>query len=129
MSTPKAYLITASCYGHHLPGDDGTVHAGHACHGQPVLPPNPELLMHAQARMTHPAVHLRSVPARNAVLDSILEACLFRKWELLAAHVRTTHFHAVVKATIEPEKILLALKIYATRELRQMGSGFEMEPL
>ncbi len=129
MSPPKAYLITVSCYGQHLPGDDGTIQAGQACHGQPALPSKPELLMYAQAKLAHPAMHLRTDPARNAVLDSVLEACLFRKWELLAAHVRTTHFHVVIQASVEPEKILLTLKAYATRKLRQTNSGFEIEPL
>lgn len=51
----------------------------------------------------------------------MLEVCQQRKWELLAAHVRTQHVHVVVQAMVKPEKVLIDLKAYATRALRKHG--------
>jgi REP element-mobilizing transposase RayT len=46
---------------------------------------------------------------------------LYREWNLLAAHVRTTHVHVVVEADVAPEKILSDLKSYASRGLNRLG--------
>jgi REP element-mobilizing transposase RayT len=40
---------------------------------------------------------------------------------LLAAHVRTSHVHAVVEADVEPEKIMADFKVYASRRLNRTG--------
>lgn len=57
----------------------------------------------------------------NAVLDSIREVCTHRKWNLRAAHVRSTHVHAVVKADDPPEKIMGDFKSYVSRRLNETG--------
>ena len=41
--------------------------------------------------------------------------------ELLAAHVRTNHVHAVVEADLRPEKVMNEFKSYASRELNRLG--------
>ena len=54
--------------------------------------------------------------ARAAVvLKAIEDRCLLQGWNLLAAHVRTTHVHVVVGAEVRPEKVMLAFKTYASR--------------
>jgi REP element-mobilizing transposase RayT len=54
---------------------------------------------------------------RQLVLAAIEERCLERDWNLLAAHVRTTHVHIVVTADIRPERIMNDLKSYSSRLL------------
>lgn len=56
---------------------------------------------------------------REVILQAVIEACQYRDWSLLAAHVRTTHVHVVVQAEIEPELIMNALKSYASRALNR----------
>jgi REP element-mobilizing transposase RayT len=58
---------------------------------------------------------------RNAVLEAIQQVCSYRDWCLLAAHVRSTHVHAVVEAEVEPEQVMHAFKAYASRRLNGMG--------
>jgi len=60
-------------------------------------------------------------PRRDAVLKAMVEVCAFRGWRLLAAHVRTTHVHAVVEAEDPPERIMSDFKSYASRRLNRIG--------
>ena len=55
--------------------------------------------------------------SRSTVLEAVQEVCLHRRWGLLAAHVRTTHVHAIVEAGVEPERVMNAFKSYASRKL------------
>lgn len=64
--------------------------------------------------------YLLSEPARPVVLRSILEVCSVRDWNLLAAHVRTNHVHAVVEADAVPEKVLLDFKVISNRALNKL---------
>jgi len=57
------------------------------------------------------------------VLDSIIKTSFHRKWNLLAAHIRSTHVHVVIQALTTPEKIMNDLKSYASRALN--NAGFE----
>ena len=57
----------------------------------------------------------------KAVLDAIREVCMHRNRTLLAAHVRSTHVHAVVGAEIQPEPIMNAFKSYASRRLNRQS--------
>lgn len=58
---------------------------------------------------------------REAVLAAILERCLERHWNLLAAQVRSNHVHIVVEAEVRPERIMNDLKSYASRSLNRLG--------
>ena len=61
-------------------------------------------------------------PIRRAtVLEAIQEVCSHQGWELLAAHVRSSHVHAVVGAEIRPERVMSAFKTYASRGLNRLG--------
>ena len=57
---------------------------------------------------------------REAVLEAIQEVSAHRSWNLLAAHVRSTHVHAVVKTEAPPERVMIDFKAYASRRLNQM---------
>ena len=63
------------------------------------------------------------------VEEAARNVCYHRGYTLLAINVRTNHVHAVISAACKPEKVLEALKAYATRELRQTGSiSAELKP-
>ncbi|HEX4228538.1 MAG TPA: transposase [Bryobacteraceae bacterium] len=49
--------------------------------------------------------------------------CAHRGWNLLAAHVRSNHVHAVVTADVRPERIMNEFKSYASRELNNLRSN------
>ena len=56
---------------------------------------------------------------REIVLTSICEVCFFKSWDLLAAYVRSNHVHVVVSSIEKPDKMMNALKAYASRKLNQ----------
>jgi REP element-mobilizing transposase RayT len=64
--------------------------------------------------------YLLSEAARRSVLGSILEVCTIRGWNLLAAHIRTNHVHAVLEADAIPEKVLLDFKVNSSRALNRL---------
>ncbi len=67
------------------------------------------------------APHILDQDSRTAVLPALREVARCRVWDLLAAHVRTSHVHAVVHADAPPEKVMNDFKSYATRELNRLG--------
>jgi REP element-mobilizing transposase RayT len=83
------------------------------------LEPNLRRASHERDLMDQPA-YLLNPPDRGAVLNAIREVCLHRHWLLLAAHIRTTHVHAVVDADAKPEKVMNTFKSYASRRLNEM---------
>ncbi len=58
-----------------------------------------------------------SAPERHVVLSELRRTCEHHGWVLHAAHVRSTHVHAVVTAPVQPENILRDLKAYSSRAL------------
>ena len=62
---------------------------------------------------------------REAVLAAVVERCLDRHWNLLAAHVRTNHVHIVIEADVRPERIMNDLKSYASRCLYRLSREFK----
>jgi REP element-mobilizing transposase RayT len=70
--------------------------------------------------MYQPAYYLDGT-RRRTVLDGLKRACTRRNWSLLAAHLRTTHVHAVVQADSTAEDVTSALKAYASRALNEAG--------
>lgn len=114
------YLITWTCYGSHLPGDSrGKVDRDHNVPGSRLAPADPRKADDALWSMRG-APYLLNEHRRNLVLNGIQDACNRRSWNLLAAHVRTNHVHAVVEAEQPPEAILQSLKAYATRALNRV---------
>jgi REP element-mobilizing transposase RayT len=115
------YFLTFGCYGAWLHGDEsGSVDPKHNIPGHRLIDPSVARLASAQDRMAQEPYEMDDA-RRRSVLDSILEHCEFRKWNLLAVHVRTNHVHVIVDAPVTPEKILNELKAYASRKLNQVG--------
>jgi len=67
------------------------------------------------------APYLLDRDRRVIVLDALREVCRHRGWILWAAHVRHNHVHVVVEADERPEKVMNALKSYASRGLNRLG--------
>jgi len=113
------YLITFCCYGSVLPGQAGSVDDDSNLYGSRYRATSVALLGHSLARMRHEPCVL-SAPARQLVLSSIIEVGSVRNWNVLAAHVRTNHVHAVVEADAVPEKVLLDFKVISSRTLNKL---------
>ena len=111
------YFITFSCYGTRLHGDEtGTVDRHHNIPGNRPLSTNAQRASAERERMTHEPYALDQ-GRREAVLEPVREVALHRGWNLLAAHVRTTHVHIVVQAEVPPERVMNDFKAYASRRL------------
>ena len=114
------YFITFSCYGMHLHGDErGSVDRRHNLPGSRLLEPDPRRAAAERQKMGQASYGLDR-DSRAAVLEAIREVCLHRGWNLLAAHVRTTHVHVVVEADVRPERVMNCLKSYASRRLNRI---------
>jgi REP element-mobilizing transposase RayT len=115
------YLITFSCYGCHLHGaESGSVDRAHRLPGSPSLPADPALQSRDEVQLDQPPYQL-DAPRRAAVLEAIREVCRYRSWRLLAAHVRSTHVHAIVESTLRPERVMQDFKSYASRALNRLA--------
>jgi REP element-mobilizing transposase RayT len=111
------YLITFTCYGAHIHGDDtGSVDRHHNLPGSHLIEPDAKRSTAVRARMLQ-APYVLDASSRQAVLNALIEHSRHRSWNLLAAHVRTNHVHAVVEAEERPERIMNAFKSYASRAL------------
>jgi REP element-mobilizing transposase RayT len=114
------YLITFACYGCHLHGDSmGSVDPDHNKPGSRLVVANPRRNAWVRQRMDQPPYSMDQ-SRRQAVLASLTERCLDRKWSLLAAHVRTNHVHLVVEAEVRPERLMNDLKSFASRRLNEL---------
>ena len=121
MAIPLAYLITLTCYGTRLHGDDaGSVDEDHNQFGAPFLPANPRRVL-AQQKQMKQAPYRLDRRRRTTVLEALQQHCAHRGWTLLAAHVRPSHVHLVVGAEETPERILNEVKAYASRALNRRG--------
>ena len=111
--TPPAmtYLLTFGCYGCHLPGEPGWVDRKRG-----YLEPSPALAADASRRMKHARYTLTQEEA-FIVLEAIQEVCRCRGWGLIAAHIRSTHAHAVVDTAASPHRVIGDFKAYASRRL------------
>jgi len=112
----STYFITFACYGAWLHGKPGAIDRHHNIPGTPLLPEDGPRLGAAKKRMIHEP-YLLDAPSRELVLSALKEACSRRNWDLLAAHVRSSHVHVVLQSEDEPEQVLNALKAYASRQL------------
>jgi REP element-mobilizing transposase RayT len=119
---PLAYLLTWTCYGTWLHGDErGFVDSEHNQVGSPFLPPSPPRKAHRQAQMKFPPV-LLSHEARLLIEKTIEDHCRIRNWTLLARNVRSNHVHAVLAASDRsPDVMMDQLKAWTTRRLRETG--------
>jgi REP element-mobilizing transposase RayT len=118
---PLAYLITFTCYGARLHGDEsGSVSPEHNLPGSAFLSPNRALFKSERKEMKQAPYQLGG-RQRLEVLQTLQSVCIYRGWLLLAAHVRSSHVHLIVSADEAPEKVMNDIKAYASRALNQTG--------
>ncbi len=120
MAVPLAYLLTWTTHGTWLHGDrrGSADHTGAHQHGRPYIPHQPNRVAFERAEMVADPV-LLDQPRRTIVEQTICDHLDFRKWQLLALHVRTNHIHLVAAAPVPPEKIMDQCKAWCTRRLRE----------
>ncbi len=58
---------------------------------------------------------------RFTVLEAIRHVCAAQNWELVAAHVRSTHVHVVAGGNATPEQMIHRFKVAASQMLRAKG--------
>lgn len=85
------------------------------------MEPDPQRVMLESQRMLQEPYVLNE-EGRSVVLATLQKHCAHRSWNLLAAHVRSNHVHAIVEAGVRPEKIMNEFKSYASRELNRLGN-------
>ena len=118
---PLAYLITFTCYGTRLHGDEsGSVDRNHNVPGTPFLSPNKARVL-AEEKLMKQEPYVLDSQRRATVLEVLRELCSHRGWRLLAAHVRSSHVHFVVSAQAAPERVLRDVKAHASRALDRTG--------
>ncbi len=118
-SEPLAYLLTWTCYGTWLHGDErGSVDDDHKTPGEPFLPAD-QIRYSAESRRLHHAPIELDAAARRIVADTIRAHCDVRGWDLLALNVRTNHVHVVVACDAHPDRALSEFKAWTTRRLRE----------
>ena len=110
------YLITWCCYGSHIPGQEGIVSKRNHHFGTRIAAPNIYFARASRAAMADQPFELDSVQ-RQIVLKAIVDVGQYRRWTILAVHVRTTHVHVVIDGDLAPERIMHDLKSYASRAL------------
>jgi hypothetical protein len=108
------YLLTWSCFGARVPGDEGAITKRTNQIGAPRQSTSEPLRNKSRALMPEAPWH-PAEPDRQIVLKAIAEVCQYRNWTLLAAHFRHTHIHATVES--ESKRIrhepLIVLKLHA----------------
>ncbi len=122
MAEPVGFLITWTCYGTWLYGDErGSVDDEHNAYGTPYIPPDKGRVAGLHRRMGHPPFRLTKA-ARDLVTNTIEEHCRQRGWELLAVNARSNHVHVVVGfAGVAPEMMMGEWKAWSSRRLRERG--------
>jgi REP element-mobilizing transposase RayT len=120
LNRPKAYFITFTCYGSHLPGDEGWTSRFENGHGTPSAKSSQRLASFCASLMKNPLYQLDQ-RRRRVVRAAILEISRRRGWSLHALHVRDVHVHNVVEAEVDPETVLNAFKCRASFRLNRSG--------
>ncbi len=116
---PLAYFITFTTYGTWLHGDSRQSVLVEN-HSTKIIAPNERFYEHEQQRMKSRAV-LFDEAMRQLVCDAIVERCLWKEWYLHACHVRRNHVHILVHSSESIDKVMVSLKAWCTRKLRQSG--------
>ncbi len=116
-----AYFISFHTYGSWLHGHQrGSVDDEHNTPSTPFAPPSDAREHYRRNQLQHDPTTLS--PQRRWVVDrTIREVCLHRAWALRALNVRTTHVHCVISGAATPEKIMIDLKAWCTRRMRESG--------
>jgi len=116
-----AYLLTWTCYGTWLHGDErGAVDRKAGKPFRKFVPPDPRFEALRRDQLQHPAV-LITPPMRRVIREAIEQDCEYRKRWLFALNVRTNHVHVVIANAAPAHRMLHALKAISTRRLRAVG--------
>jgi REP element-mobilizing transposase RayT len=116
---PLAYFITFTTYGTWLHGRaPGSVDREHNIPGTPYLQPDGDLERQMSSAMRQEP-YVLDEPRRKIVLRTIREVAAHRNWKLWAGHVRSNHVHVVITAPCSPEKVMMDLKAWCSRRLRE----------
>jgi len=114
-------LITFRTYGTWLHGDQrGSIDRTHNVYGTPLLLPDARREQYERAMARHEALVLGAAE-RSAVREAILQVADFRQWTLHELAVRSNHVHMVVSAPCDPDHVIVSLKAWTTRRLRERG--------
>jgi REP element-mobilizing transposase RayT len=121
MDSPLAYFLTWTSYGSWLHGDErGSVDRTHNALGTEPLSPSAVTRARAVSRLASAPVVLDE-GSREVVDSAVHETCVAKGWTGLAVNARSNHVHVVVVADAPPERVMVALKAWATRRLRESG--------
>lgn len=116
---PAGYMLTWTCYGTWLHGDERTsVRREIRKHRWPVIEGDPDMLATMQRKLSQ-VPYLIDAAARGVIEDTIAEVCLHRQWRMDVYNVCTNHVHVVMNGNATPEKMLGDLKAWCTRRLRE----------
>lgn len=117
---PVGYLLTWTCYGTWLHGDDrGSTDRMHNAYGAPFLSTD-----HTRGRiernvLTDAPVRLNDT-ARRVIARIVEDHCRIRGWTLHSLAVRSNHVHVVVTVgDASGERALVEFKAWSTRALRR----------
>lgn len=122
MAEPIAYFLTFTTYGTWLHGDErGSVDDRHNLFGLPRAVPDPSRHQRTSHKLKWPPFTL-DARSRGIVELTIEQVSMHRKWNLVAANVRTNHVHIVVVAGHSADRTLADCKAWCTRRLREAGS-------
>jgi REP element-mobilizing transposase RayT len=124
MAWSYTYHLTWTCYGQWLRGDvRGYVEDGCNEPGTPYAWGDAQGHNADANRMAETACWLTDAQRRVAE-EAIGEACVFRRWSLLAVNVQPDHVHTVLEAPeVDGKRARRILKDRATRALRQVGGS------
>jgi len=115
------WLFPFTAYGTWLHGDErGSVDRRHNDVGTPTLKPSLSRRRAARLWLVRDPMPFTS-SQRRCITLSIRETCTYFDWPLFALNVRTTHVHAVCASEKPPERVMNAMKAYATRRLVSEG--------
>lgn len=116
---PLAYFITFTCYGTWIQGEKLTsVDRFNNTPGTDFLSFNSKR-SHLVKKQMSETLYFLDEARRRIVLQAIMEASSYRRWVLLAAHIRSNHVHVVIHAILQPEQIMNTIKSYASRHLNE----------
>jgi len=130
MVEPLGYLLTWTCYGTWLHGNDrGSVDRDHNRVGASYLPLDEKRLEREESRLANQMMVLDD--QRRLIVHKTIEAhAALRTWKMHAWNVRTNHVHVVTGPLgVEPGAAVGQFKSWCTRRLREAGLAGEKERL
>lgn len=119
-SHPVGYLLTWTCYGTWLHGDDrGSSDRTHNAYGEPFLSTNSARRGAERSAQASASIRL-DVVSRDVIAETVTKHCRIRSWILHSLAARSNHVHVVVTVgDVSPERVLVEFKAWSTRAIRR----------